>query len=55
MIHFTNVFLSYVVVLLVIVVVAGAAVTIGIHMRKKKNTAEEALGETVQNIDGESK
>lgn len=55
MIAFTNVFISYLVVLLVIAVVAGVAVTIGIHMRKKKNAAEETAKEAVAETDGENK
>ena len=37
MVSFVNAFLSYVLVMLVIVVVGGAAIALGIHLRKKKN------------------
>lgn len=42
MVAFFNSFLSYLMLMAVIVAVAGAAIFIGISMRKKKNQAEPA-------------
>lgn len=41
MIHFANTFLSYVVLMLIIVALGGAAIAVGIILRKKKNAKEE--------------
>lgn len=43
MVAFFNSFLSYLMLMAVIVAMAGAAIFIGITMRKKKNQAEPAV------------
>ncbi len=47
MVSFVNSFLSYLVLMLVILVVAGVAVTIGITLRKRKNS-QTPIQETVE-------
>ena len=46
MVSFVNALLSYVMVLLVIGVLGAVAVTVGITMAKKKNTASSGTSET---------
>ncbi len=52
MVSLVNAFLTYFVLMLIIVVVAGAAITLGITLRKRKNLSE-GTAQTASNTEAD--
>ena len=48
MVAFVNSFLSYLLLMLIIVVVAGCGITIGLFLRKKKNSEASQVQENTK-------